>query len=86
MSIEDKCRKKNIELQKHLQIEIDNVKNGISNKNLEQLYGIMDELKKVLDNKKVVLFFPRIIVDSWDFQDELGNELLDFEELYRRWK
>lgn len=86
MSIEDKCRKKNIELQKHLQIEIDNVKNGISNKNLEQLYGIMDELKKALDNKKVVLFFPRIIVDSWNFQDELGNELLDFEELYRRWK
>jgi len=86
MSIEDKCRNKNLELQKHLQIEINNVKKGVSNKNLEQLCGIMDELKKVLDNKKMSLYFPRIIVDSWDFQDKLGNELLDFEELYRRWK
>ena len=37
-------------------------------------------------SKYVKLSYPRIIIDSWDFQDKLGMELLDLAELYEHWK
>lgn len=84
--MEDICKNKNLEIQQHLQKEIENVKKGNSSKNLDQLNTILNELKKMLNSKNVPVCFPKIIVDSWDFQDKLGNELLEFEELYRRWR
>lgn len=28
--------------------------------------------------------FPKVIVDSWDFDDDLGSELLELYQLYKR--
>lgn len=47
---------------------------------------ILEELEQTLNNKCLPLSYPRIVVDSWDFQDKLGMELLDLAELYKRWK
>ena len=61
-------------------------KKGQSNKNYAQLSNILEELEKMLNSKNLKLCYPRMIVDSWDFTDELGLELLDLAELYKRWK
>ncbi len=86
MSIEEKYKKKNVDVQQHVRSEMENINRGISKKNLVQLNVILEELEKTLNNKCLSLSYPRIIVDSWDFQDKLGMELLDLAELYKRWK
>ena len=86
MSIEQKYNKKNVNVQQHIRLEMENIKKGLSKKNLFQLSAILEELEKTLDNKCLLLSYPRIIVDSWDYQDKLGMELLDLAELYKRWK
>ncbi len=85
MSIEGKYKKNNMDVQQHIRCEMENIRKGISKKNLAQLKGILDELEKTLNNKCLPLSYPRIIIDSWDFQDRLGLELLDLAELYKRW-
>ena len=86
MSIEEKYKKNNGNVQQHVRCEIENIKNGFSKKNLVQLSVILEELEKMLNNKNLPLSYPRIIVDTWDFQDELGMELLNLAELYKRWR
>lgn len=86
MSIEDKYKKKNLELQQRIIEEMESVKNGQSKKNYEQLDSILKELKSTLNCTSLPLLYPRIIVDSWNFNDVLGLELLDLAELYKRWK
>lgn len=86
MSIEEKYMKNNVDVQQHVRLEIENIKKGLSKKNLVQLNAILKELETTLNNKCLPLSYPRIIVDSWDFQDKLGMELLNLAELYKRWK
>lgn len=86
MSVEEKYKYKNSELQKRIQSEIEDVKKGINKKSVEQLQGILIELKDIFDIKGKQLSFPRCIVDSWDYSDKLGLDLLDLAELYKRWK
>lgn len=86
MSIEEKYKKKNIDVQQKIRREIENVKEGISKKNLNQLNLILEELEKTEKDKCLPLSYPRLIVDSWDFHDKLGLELLDLADLYKRWK
>lgn len=86
MSLEEKYKKKNVDIQKNIKAEIKNIKNGMSKRDLNQLNEILNELEKTLDNKSLPLSYPRIIVDTWDFQDKLGLELLDLADLYKRWK
>lgn len=86
MSIEEKYKRRNVDVQQHVRSEIKNIKKGISEKNLVQLNGILEELEKMMDNKCLPLSYPRIIVDSWEYHDKLGMELLDLAELYKHWK
>ena len=79
-------KKKNTEAQQHVKKEIDLVNKGLSHKSYEQLKSILEELEKMLNEKGLSTYYPRIIVDSWDFNDQLGLELLELEELYKRWK
>ena len=86
MSIEERYKCKNCELQERIQKEIEDVQNGISTKNAEQLYGMLEELRNIFNVKGKPLSFPRYVVDSWDYSDKLGKELLDLSELYKKWK
>lgn len=86
MSIEEKCKRKNLELQERLNDEIEKSRNGIGRKNIEQLTNILNELIVIYNQKGKQLSFPRCIVDSWDYSDKLGIDLLDLAEMYKKWK
>ena len=84
MSIEENFNKRNSKLQQKIELEIEKVKVGQSKKNMVQLQTILAKLQKSNMQKNVILSYPRIIVDSWDYSDELGVELLELAELYRK--
>ena len=84
MSIEENFNKRNSKLQQKIELEIEKVKVGQSKKNMVQLQTILAELQKSNMQKNVILSYPRIIVDSWDYSDELGVEFLELAELYRK--
>ena len=86
MSIEEEYKKKNIDVQQYIKSEMKNIEKGVSERNFVQLSIILKELEKTLNNKCLSLSYPRIIVDTWDFQDKLGKDLLDLAELYKHWK
>ena len=39
---------------------------------------IAEELKSVITDPDYIPYYPRVIVDSWAQDDELGNDLLSF--------
>lgn len=84
MSLEERFNKKNSELQERLMQEIEKVKMGKSKKNMVQLQSILIELQKSNTQKNIILSYPKIIVDSWDYSDQLGMELMELAELYRK--
>lgn len=86
MPLEKLLDKRNRELQKKIILEIERVKDGQSSKDIGQLQTILEELRSSSEKRTAGLHFPRIIVDSWDYSDELGIELMELAELYRRVK
>lgn len=81
MSIEE-YKKRNSLLQEKIIAEIEEVKRGKSAKNMLQLQGILEELKNSSAKKNISLYYPRVIVDSWDYSDQLGIELMELAALY----
>jgi len=75
-----------MDIQQQIKKEMENAKNGKSTKDYTQLRNILEELEKMMNDKCLQLTYPRIIVDSWDFTDELGLGLLELAEIYKRWK
>ena len=84
MSIEEKYKQNNLELQDKVRSEIKNSQTGISRKSIEQLINILEELEMAYEQRGNQLSFPRFIVDSWDYTDNLGIELLNLAELYEK--
>ncbi len=84
MSLEERFNKKNRELQQKIEVEIEKVKEGQSKKNMVQLQTILIELQTSSRQKNVILNYPRIIIDSWDYSDQLGVELVELAELYKK--
>lgn len=84
MSVEERFKKRNEELQQKIVSEIERVKEGRSNKNMGQLQIILEELQNSTKIKNGILSYPRIIIDSWDYSDKLGMELIELAELYKR--
>lgn len=82
MNLEEFISRKNL-LQQKLLSEIDKVNNGLSQKNVVQLNSILSELQNCPDCGEK-LKYPHIIIDSWDYSDPLGLELLEFAELYTK--
>ena len=86
MSMDDKFYKLNKELQQSVKLEMEKVKKGESTKSLSQLSLILSELEKSYDTPNLNLSFPRVIVDSWDYSDELGVKLIIFADQYNNIK
>lgn len=84
MSLEEKFIKRNSELQQKIELEIEKVKEGQSKKNMVQLQTILIELQTSSRKKNVILSYPRLIIDSWDYSDRLGVELVELAELYKK--
>lgn len=85
MMLEETYKRKNLEMQNKIKRELENIRKGISKKDDIQLSRILAELEKSLDNKCLPLSYPRVIIDSWNYDDRLGAELLKLSELYKRW-
>ena len=88
MSLNETYNKLNKELQQNVKNEIEKAEKGKSKKSLSQLQLILSELEKSYDTPNVNLSFPRLIVDSWDYSDELGIKLINLADKYKRikWK
>lgn len=86
MSLNETYNKLNKELQQNVKIEIKKAEKGKSKKSLSQLQLILSELEKSYDTPNVNLSFPRLIVDSWDYSDELGIKLINLADKYKRIK
>ncbi|MPM65191.1 hypothetical protein SDC9_112083 [bioreactor metagenome] len=77
------------ELIQTVESELDLVNKGLKEKSNQQLKSIISDLNKmnaIRDSNQFLPRYPRFIVDSWDFSDLLGIELLKFYELYKKIK
>lgn len=84
MSLEEQFIKRNGELQQKVKEEIEKVKEGQSERNIVQLQTILSELQTSSRQKNIILSYPRIIIDTWDYSDYLGMELVELAELYKK--
>lgn len=88
LTIEFEDQKKS--LHKKLLKAISNHRSGIedysSERQLEKIIYEIDEMILVNSAKEFTPSFPRMIVDSWEFNNQLGIELLQFFELYKKVK
>ena len=82
----ENCRAQNLILQRKVQEEMENVKQGKSKRSIVQLQTILNELKNAENVQGFIFSFPRIIIDSWDYSDKLGRELMEYTDLYKKWK
>lgn len=75
------------EIRIKLQNEIDEARIGDSKKSMQQLLTIMEEIQhmsEVRNDKAFLPSYPRFIIDSWDFTDPLGMELIKLLEIYKK--
>ncbi len=80
---------KYIELIQTVESELDLANNGLKERSNQQLKTIIIDLNKmndIRDSNQFLPSYPRFIVDSWDFSDSLGIELLKFYEIYKKIK
>lgn len=78
-----------IELFETIESEIELVNKGLKKRSNHQLETIINDVKimiKIKDSNLFLPSYPRFIIDSWDYNDSLGIELLKFNELYRKIK
>lgn len=78
--------KKIINLQKKILTEMQKVNEGSSDKSIFQLQLILKELYAMEKSKGFFVSYPRIIIDSWDYTDTLGTELIEVAGLYKKVK
>jgi hypothetical protein len=53
-------------------------------KQLDMIKREIEKMKSILNFKEFSPNYPRIIVDSWDYNSELAQKLLDIAEKYRK--
>ena len=73
MSIEEKYKKKNLNVQQHIRLEMENIKKGLSKKNLFQLSAILEELEKQRAQNRI----NRVNGVSTSFPPDMGRIAID---------
>lgn len=76
--------KKIQELQHLVSDEIRKVESGTGEKSIYQLKTILSELRAMESRPNLVLSYPHLIIDSWDYADTLGKELMDLAGEYEK--
>ncbi len=51
---------------------------------LEMTLKELDKMNRIRDMRHFMPYYPRGIADSWEFNDELGNELLEVLDYYMK--
>ena len=88
MLSETEFEKRRLAMISELETEIQRVKAGQSNRNLDHLELALKELKESVDPQITRFHYPYFIVDSWDYDDPLGGELMqiayEFKKMRKR--
>lgn len=51
---------------------------------LEMTLKELDNMNQIRDMRQFMPYYPRGIADSWEFDDKLGNELLEVLDYYMK--
>lgn len=51
---------------------------------ISQLENFYKDIQLMIESKDYIPSYPRAIADSWDFNSELGKQLLDLYEVYKK--
>lgn len=51
---------------------------------ISQLENFYKDIELMIENNSYIPSYPRAIADSWDFNSELGKQLLDLYEIYKK--
>ncbi|RNC96171.1 hypothetical protein [Lysinibacillus halotolerans] len=51
---------------------------------ISQLENFYKDIELMIKSKSHIPSYPRAIADSWDFNSELGKQLLDLYEVYKK--
>lgn len=53
---------------------------------LEMTLKELDNMNQIRDMRQFMPYYPRGIADSWEFDDKLGNELLEVLDYYMKFR
>lgn len=51
---------------------------------ISQLENFYKDIELMVESKSHIPSYPRVITDTWNFNSELGIQLLDLYELYKK--
>ncbi|PGT91625.1 hypothetical protein [Bacillus sp. AFS040349] len=51
---------------------------------ISQLENFYKDIEQMMESKSHIPSYPRFITDTWDFSSELGVQLLDLYELFKK--
>ena len=51
---------------------------------ISQLENFYKDIELMIESKSHIPSYPRVIADDWDFNSELGIQLLDLYEVYKK--
>lgn len=51
---------------------------------ISQLENFYKDIELMIESKSHIPSYPRVIADAWDFNSELGIQLLDLYEVYKK--
>ncbi len=72
------------EVKKKLSAEIKAHSEGVGKEGtIHQLELFYNDVEKMIESQSHIPSYPRVIVDTWDFNSELGNQLLALFEAYK---
>lgn len=84
MTRAEEFKKKNRELQQIISEEIHKAESDATKANAFQLKAIFKELLMMEREYGRALSYPHIIIDSWDYCDPLGKQLMELASLYKK--
>ncbi|MFC0745410.1 hypothetical protein ACE4W1_000825 [Enterococcus faecalis] len=65
-----------------------NISDDVQKTQLKLIYSEISSMVSSVENpqsiKKIIASYPQLIVDTWDFSDELGIRLLHFKDSYNK--
>ncbi|MDG5471402.1 hypothetical protein P6709_06560 [Jeotgalibacillus sp. ET6] len=50
---------------------------------INQLENFYKDIELMIESESHIPSYPRVITDTWDYNSELGNKLLDLYEFYK---
>ncbi|MCR5129524.1 MAG: hypothetical protein K6B69_15655 [Lachnospiraceae bacterium] len=56
----------------------------MSDQQLEAIVEELDKMDRIRDEKVFYPYYPKCIIDGWDYKDPLAKKLLDILDIYVR--